>query len=202
MTESPSSCEPFEASSNFKPSFPALSKAITGGPPATYVGADAPSMIVRSRTVGSLFLSPTVPSTEKSMVVVFECRLAAVIALRRDPGPESFRLDTVTVASPCAVDARAPVMPIGRGVDEPAEHRAISAPATSRTLSGLHIGTPSRGERPQGLPWPRREATRPRGAVSTLQSAEIGVLRLAEIDQRDVEASHSSKLGPASFAPG
>src|SRR3954452_8438989 len=111
-------------------------------------------MIVRSRIAGRAFLSPTVPWTEKSIVVVFECRLAAVIALRRDPGPESLRLDTVTVASPG--DSRA---------DEPAAHTALIATAASRMLSGLRIGTPSRSERPHGLSLQRREAIRPRGEV-------------------------------------
>src|SRR4051812_27304110 len=67
------------------------------------------------------------------MVVVSGCRLAAVIALRRDPAPELFRLDTVTVASSRAVAPWAPA-------DEPAEpNTPIIAPATSRTINDLRM---------------------------------------------------------------
>src|SRR5436190_14382134 len=104
MTESPSRCDLFESPLNFKPPFPLPFTATTGEPPAAYVGADVPSTIVRSRIAGRLCRSLIVPWTEKSIVVGSERLLAALIALRRDPRPESFRLDTVTVASRCAGD--------------------------------------------------------------------------------------------------
>src|SRR3954453_24140212 len=120
-------------------------------------------MIVRSRIAGRLFLNPIVPWTEKSIVVVSERRLAAVIASRRDPDPESFRLDTVTEASPCAVDATAA---------EP--DTAITAPAASRALNSLRIQIPSRRGRQPSLPLQRCQATSPPGGVSILRSATPG----------------------------
>src|SRR4051794_26282375 len=100
-----------------------------------------------------------VPWTPKPIVVGSERLLAALIALRRDPGPESFKLDRVTVASRCVVDPRAPVMPIDSGASEAAEtDTAVTAPAASRALNSLRIRDSFPPWTPTKPPLQRREA--------------------------------------------
>ena len=62
--------------------------SVTTGLPA-YPGADEPSSSSESVTVGRADFSEIVPATLKSIASAPLCVLAAMIASRSEPGPES-----------------------------------------------------------------------------------------------------------------
>src|ERR1700734_2894637 len=100
-TARPSNCPPDEPGANFRPAWPPASISTTGAPPGTYPGADAPLMVTLRDIAGSGLDRVIVPRTANLISVERpgRLRLAPVIAARREPGPASARLVTVTVCA-------------------------------------------------------------------------------------------------------